>query len=130
MKIQAYQPDVMQLRDFFVSDGIHLSRQGTNIFVANAKHSIRACLNVKVINKQQSRKQFMQSTYKSKGQFVKNKQNNWRSENERGNSNSWLGTGNRFHRPPYSRNYQWRYEGPMYDNFYEGPMYDNFYESK
>ena len=76
MKIQAYQPDVMQLRDFFVSDGIHLSRQGTNLFVENAKHSIRACLNVKVINKQQSRKQFMQSTYKSKGQSVKNKQNN------------------------------------------------------
>jgi hypothetical protein len=41
-----------------------------NLFVANVKHSIRACLNVKVVNKQQSRKQ---STYKNKGQSVKNK---------------------------------------------------------
>ena len=109
VKIQAYQPDVMQLTDFL--SGIHLSLQGTNFFVANVKHSIRACLNVKVVNKQQSRNQ---STYKNKGQSVKNKQNN-----QRGNSNSWLGTGNRFHRPPYSRNYQWRYEGLMYDDFYE-----------
>ena len=101
---------------FFVSDGIHLSRQGTNLFVANVKHRIRVCLNVKVVNKQQSRKQ---STYQNKGQSVKNKQNNWHSKNQRGNSNSWLGTGNRFNRPPYSRNYQGRYEGLMYDDFYE-----------
>ena len=104
------------VKRFFVSDGIHLSLQGTNLFVANVKHSIRTCLNVKVVNKQQSRKQ---STYKNKGQSVKNKPNNLHSKNQRGNSNSWLGTGNRFHRPPYSRNYQWRYEGLMYDDFYE-----------
>jgi hypothetical protein len=44
------------VKRFFVSDGIHLSLQGTNLFVANVKNSIRACLNVKVVNKQQSRK--------------------------------------------------------------------------